>query len=66
MPKGITSVKTENSQKNKEKIMKHKARQLPKRNLDNLPTNPNYCMIVPDADDLWDDTEGNVVSTGMS
>jgi hypothetical protein len=46
--------------------MKHKARQLPKRNLDNLPTNPNYCMIVPDADDLWDDTDGNVASTGMS
>lgn len=46
--------------------MKQKARKIPKPNLDNLPQNPNFCMIVPDADDLWDDTEGNIASTGMS
>ena len=44
--------------------MKHKARQLPKRNLDNLPTNPNYCMIVPDADKAGKEDE--IVSTGQS
>ena len=32
----------------------------------NLPQNPNFCMIVPDPEDLWDDTDGNIVSDGMS
>ena len=45
--------------------MKHKTRHLPK-NLDNLPQNPNFCTIVPDPEDLWDDTDGNIVSDGMS
>lgn len=31
----------------------------------NLPQNPYPCMIVPDADELWDE-ESYVSSSGMS
>ena len=31
----------------------------------NLPQNPYPCMIVPDADELWDE-ESSVASTSMS
>ena len=46
--------------------MNKKSRKSTHTKLDTLPQHPNFCMIVPDADELWDDSDSNVVSTGMS
>ena len=45
--------------------MHNKLIQKYKIDLNNLPQNPNPCMIVPDVDDLWDE-ESFVSSSGMS
>ena len=45
--------------------MHNKLTQKYKIDLNNLPQNPNPCMIVPDVDDLWDE-ESFVSSSGMS
>lgn len=36
-----------------------------RKDLDNLPQNPAFCMIAPAADDLWSD-DGDIASSGMS
>ena len=46
-------------------FMHNKLTQKYKIDLNNLPQNPNPCMIVPDVDDLWDE-ESFVSSSGMS